>query len=48
MIPADILFIYAIYLSLKNVKYTGRTTTIIRTAGALALLGFILGVIPYI
>ena len=47
MIPANILFIYAIYLALKNVKNTGRTTTIIRTGGALGLLGFILGVLPY-
>jgi hypothetical protein len=47
MIPADILFIYAIYLSLRDVKNTGRTTTIIRTGGALGLLGFILRVLPY-
>ena len=48
MILADIMFIYAIYLVLKNIKNTDRTTSIIRTGGALALLGFILGVIPYI
>ena len=42
------MFIYEIYLVLKNIKNTDRTTTIIRTGGALALLGFILGVIPYI
>lgn len=45
--PANCLFLYAIYLSLKNVKNTGRTTTILRTGGALGLLGFILGVVPY-
>jgi geranylgeranylglycerol-phosphate geranylgeranyltransferase len=47
VIPADILFISAIFLVLKNVKNTGKTTTIIRTGGALGLIGFILGVLPY-
>ena len=47
IIPADILFLYAIYITLKNVKNTGKTTTIIRTGGALGLLGFILGILPY-
>jgi geranylgeranylglycerol-phosphate geranylgeranyltransferase len=47
LIPADILFLYSIYLVLKNVNNTGKTTNIIRTAGALGLIGFVLGVSPY-
>ena len=47
LMPVDILFMYAIFLVLKNVKNTGRTTNIIRIGSALGLIGFIMGVIPY-
>ncbi len=48
MIPADILFINAIMLVLRNVENSGKSTTIIRTAGGICLIGFILGVLPYL
>ena len=47
LMPVDILFMYEIFLVLKNVKNTGRTTNIIRIGSALGLIGFIMGVIPY-
>jgi geranylgeranylglycerol-phosphate geranylgeranyltransferase len=47
MIPADILFINAILLVLRNVDNSGKSTTIIRTAGGICLIGFILGILPY-
>lgn len=47
LIPADGLFVYSVLLVIKNEENTGRSTTIIRTGGALGLFGFVLGILPY-
>lgn len=45
IIPAVLLFIYAIILSVKDIKNIDATVDLLRTASALALVGFILGVL---
>lgn len=45
IIPAVLLFIYAILLSVKDIKNIDATVDLLRTACALALVGFILGVL---
>jgi len=45
IIPVDLLFMYAILLSFKDIQNISRTTDIMRTGMAFGLIGFIVGVV---
>ena len=46
-IPVYFLIIYAISISLKNIKNIGKATDIMKIVMAIALIGFIVGIIPF-
>jgi geranylgeranylglycerol-phosphate geranylgeranyltransferase len=45
MLPADVLFLWAVYLALKNRKKIGIITNMLRTGSAVALGAFIIGLL---
>ena len=45
IIPIDFIGIYAVFLSLRDIKSAGKTTDLIRIAAGLGLIGFIVGIV---
>lgn len=45
IIPIDIIGIYAVFLSLRDIQSAGKTTDLVRIAAGLGLIGFIVGIV---
>ena len=45
IIPIDLIGIYAVFLSLSDIKSAGKTTDLLRIAAGLGLIGFIVGIV---